>query len=83
MGRHEEAHAYLAETVAAARETGAVGSLAPLLAGSAWQGLHASRFNETYADASESLSLAEEFDHPATAAQALGVLTWVQRATGR
>ena len=65
-----------------ARGTGAVGSLAPLLAGSAWQGLHASRFNETYADASESLSLAEEFDLPATAAQALGVLTWVSALRG-
>ena len=82
LGRHDEAHGYLAATVAAARATGAVGSLAPLLAGSAWQGLHASRFNETYADASESLSLAEEFDLPATAAQALGVLTWVSALRG-
>ena len=58
------------------------GSLAPLLAGAAWQGLHASRFNETYADASEAVSLAEEFDQPVTAAQALGVLTWVSALRG-
>jgi DNA-binding CsgD family transcriptional regulator len=82
LGRHEEAHTYLAETVARARETGAVGSLAPLLAASAWQGLHASRFNETYADASESVSLAEEFDQPVTAVQSLGVLTWVSALRG-
>jgi DNA-binding CsgD family transcriptional regulator len=82
LGRHEEAHAYLAETVARARETGAAGSLAALLAGCSWQGLHASRFNETYADASEAVSLAEEFDQPVTAAQALGVLTWVSALRG-
>ena len=82
LGRHEEAHAYLAATVARAREAGALGSLAPLLAGSAWQGLHASRFNETYADASESVSLAEELDQPVTAAQSLGVLTWVSALRG-
>jgi DNA-binding CsgD family transcriptional regulator len=82
LGRHEEAHGYLAETVARARETGAAGSLAPLLAGAAWQGLHASRLNETYADASEAVSLAEEFDQPVTAAQALGVLTWVSALRG-
>jgi DNA-binding CsgD family transcriptional regulator len=82
LGRHEEAHRYLAETVARARETGAAGSLASLLAGAAWQGLHASRLNETYADASEAVSLAEEFDQPVTAAQALGVLTWVSALRG-
>ena len=58
------------------------GSLAPLLVGAAWQGLHASRFNEAYADASEALALAEEFDQPVTAVQALGVLTWVSALRG-
>ena len=82
LGRYEEARAYLAETVARARETGAVGSLGPLLVGGAWQGLHASRLNEAYADASEALALAEEFDQPVTAAQALGVLTWVSALRG-
>jgi DNA-binding CsgD family transcriptional regulator len=82
LARHEEAHAYLMGTVAHARETGAVGSLAPLLVASAWQGLHASRFNEAYADASEALALAEEFDQPVTAVQSLGVLTWVSALRG-
>ena len=82
LGRYEEAHAYLAETVARARDTGAVGSLGPLLVAAAWQALHASRFNEAFADASEALALAEEFDQPVTAAQALGVLTWVSALRG-
>jgi tetratricopeptide (TPR) repeat protein len=52
LGRHEEGHAYLAEVVARARESGAAGSLAHLLGSSAWQGLHAGRLTEAYADAS-------------------------------
>ena len=84
LGRHEEAHAYLAETVVRTRATLARSDRLPLLlASAAWQGLHAGRLNEAYADASEALALAEELDQPVTAAQALGVLTWVQRATGR
>ena len=82
LGRHEEAYAYLAETVAHARETGAVGSLPLLLASAAWQGLHAGRLNEAYADGSEALALAEELDQPVTAAQSLGVLTWVSALRG-
>jgi DNA-binding CsgD family transcriptional regulator len=82
LGRHEEAHAYVAETVRRARATGAVGSLPHLLASSAWQALHASRWNEAYADASESVELADEVDQPVTAAQALGVLTWVSALRG-
>jgi DNA-binding CsgD family transcriptional regulator len=82
LGRHEEAHAYLAETVCRARAAGAVGSLPHLLASSAWQALHASRWNEAYADASESVELAEEVDQPVTAAQAFGVLTWVSALRG-
>jgi DNA-binding CsgD family transcriptional regulator len=82
LGRHEEAHAYLAETVRRARAAGALGSLPHLLASSAWQALHASRWNEAYADASESVELAEEVDQPVTAAQALGVLTWVSALRG-
>ena len=82
LGRHEEAHEYLVGIVTRAREAGAVGSLAPLLAASAWQGLHAGRWNETYADASEALALAEECEQPVTATQALGVLTWVSALRG-
>jgi tetratricopeptide (TPR) repeat protein len=82
LGRHEEAHAYLAETVRGARASGAVGLLPHLLASSAWQALHASRWNEAYADASESVELAEEVDQPVTAAQAFGVLTWVSALRG-
>jgi DNA-binding CsgD family transcriptional regulator len=82
LGRHEEAHAYLAATVGRARAAGAVGSLPHLLASSSWQALHASRWNEAQADASEALDLAEEIDQPVTAAQALGVLTWVHALRG-
>ena len=82
LGRHEEAHAYLAESVRRARAAGAVGSLPHLLVSSAWQALHASRWNEAYADASESVELAEEVDQPVTAAQAFGVLTWVSALRG-
>jgi len=82
LGRYEEARTYIAETVAHARQTGAVGSLTPLLAAAAWQALHASRFTEAYAGASESLALSEEFDQPVTAAQALGVLAWVSALRG-
>ena len=82
LGRYQEAHAFLAETVARARATGAVGSLPPLLAGSAWTALHASRWNEAYADASEAVELAEEVDQPVTAAQAFGILTWVSALRG-
>jgi DNA-binding CsgD family transcriptional regulator len=82
LGRHEQAHAYLAETVRRARRAGAVGSLPHLLASSAWQALHASRWNEAYADAAESAELAEEIDQPVTAAQAFGVLTWVSALRG-
>jgi len=82
LGLHEEAHRYLAETVARARAAGAVGSLASLLGSACWQGLHASRWNEAYADASEALELAEEFDQPVIAAQMFGVLTWVSALRG-
>jgi len=82
LGRYEDAHAFLAQTVAHARGTGAVGSLAPLLVAAAWQGLHASRFNEAYADANEALALAEEFDQPVTGVQSLGVLAWVSALRG-
>ena len=82
LGLHEEAHRYLADTVARAREAGAVGSLASLLASAAWLALHASRWNEAYADASEALDLAEEFDQPVIAAQMFGVLTWVSALRG-
>jgi len=82
LGRYEEAHTSLAGTVAGARDSGAVGSLGPLLVSAAWQALHASRFNEAYADASEALALAEEFDQPVTAAQTLGVLAWVSALRG-
>ena len=82
LGRYEEAHGYLAQNVARARDSGAVGSLGPLLVGAAWQGLHSSRLNEAYADGSEALTFAEEFDQPVTAVQALGVLTWVSALRG-
>jgi DNA-binding CsgD family transcriptional regulator len=82
LGRYEEARAYLAQNVARSRESGAVGSLALLLVAAAWQALHSSRFNEAYADASEALALAEEVDQPVTAAQSLGVLTWVSALRG-
>jgi DNA-binding CsgD family transcriptional regulator len=82
LGRHEQAHAYLAETVARARSAGAVGSLPHLLASASWQALHATRLNEAYADASEAAELAEELDQPVTAAQALGVVTWLHALRG-
>jgi DNA-binding CsgD family transcriptional regulator len=82
LGRHEQAYAYLAETVARARAAGAVGALPHLLASASWQALHASRLNEAYADASEAFELAEELDQPVTAAQALGVLTWLHAMKG-
>jgi hypothetical protein len=82
LGRHGEAQAYLAETVERARAVGAVGSLPHLLSGAAWQALHAGRWNEAYADASEALELAEEIDQPITATQALGVLTWLDALRG-
>jgi DNA-binding CsgD family transcriptional regulator len=82
LGRHGEAHAYLAETVRRARADGAVGALPHLLASAAWQGLHASRWNEAHADAGEALELAEEIDQPITATQALGVLTWLHALRG-
>jgi DNA-binding CsgD family transcriptional regulator len=59
-----------------------VGSLPHLLASSAWQALHASRWNEACADAGEAVELAEETGQPVTAAQALGVLTWVHALRG-
>jgi DNA-binding CsgD family transcriptional regulator/predicted negative regulator of RcsB-dependent stress response len=82
LGRHEQAHAYLAATVERARAAGAVGALPHLLASSSWQALHASRWNEAQADAGEALDLAEEIDQPVTAAQVLGVLTWVHALRG-
>jgi DNA-binding CsgD family transcriptional regulator/tetratricopeptide (TPR) repeat protein len=82
LGIHEEAYRYLAETVARARAAGAVGSLASLLGSTSWQALHASHWNEAYADASESLELAKEFDQPVIAAQMYGVLTWVSALRG-
>jgi DNA-binding CsgD family transcriptional regulator/tetratricopeptide (TPR) repeat protein len=82
LGRHEEAHAYLRGLVARAREDGAAGALAPLLATSAWQALHAGRWNEAYADASEAFELAEALDQPVTATQVLGVLAWVSAFRG-
>jgi DNA-binding CsgD family transcriptional regulator/tetratricopeptide (TPR) repeat protein len=82
LGRHEDAHGYLTQTVRRARAAGAMGSLPHLLASSAWQALHASRWNEAYADAGEALALAEECDQPVTAAQALGVLTWLHALRG-
>jgi DNA-binding CsgD family transcriptional regulator len=82
LGRYEEARGYIGQAVAHARETGAAGSLGPLLVAAAWQALHASRLNEAYADASEALALAEEFDQPVTATQALGVLSWVSALRG-
>ena len=82
LGLHELAHDTLAETVRRARAAGAVGSLPHLLASSAWQALHASRWNEAEADAGEALELADEIDQPVTATQALGVLTWVRALRG-
>jgi DNA-binding CsgD family transcriptional regulator len=82
LGRHEQAHAYLAEIVARARAAGAVGALPHLLASASWQALHASRLNEAYADASEAFELAEELNQPVTAAQALGVVTWLHAMKG-
>jgi len=82
LGYHEQAHAYLSETVARARSAGAVGALPHLLASASWQALHATRLNEAYADASEAAGLAEELDQPVTAAQALGVLTWLHALRG-
>jgi DNA-binding CsgD family transcriptional regulator len=82
LGYHEQAHAYLAQTVARARSAGAVGALPHLLASASWQALHSSRLNEAYADASEALALAEELGQPVTAAQALGVLTWLHSIRG-
>ncbi len=82
LGLHELAHDTLAETVRRARAAGAVGSLPHLLASSAWQALHASRWNEAQADAGEALDLADEIDQPVTATQALGVLTWVHALRG-
>jgi DNA-binding CsgD family transcriptional regulator len=82
LGAHEQAHSYLAETVARARSAGAVGALPHLLASASWQALHATRLNEAYADASEAAELAEELDQPVTAAQALGVLTWLHSIRG-
>ena len=82
LGLHELAHDNLAETVRRARAAGAVGSLPHLLASSAWQALHASRWNEAHADAGEALELADEIDQPVTATQALGVLTWLRALRG-
>ncbi|HKH16974.1 MAG TPA: AAA family ATPase [Solirubrobacteraceae bacterium] len=82
LGRHEQAHAFLAATVARARAAGAVGALPHLLASASWQALHATRFNEAYADASEAVELAKELEQPVTAAQALGVLTWLHALRG-
>jgi DNA-binding CsgD family transcriptional regulator len=82
LGRHQDAHAYLAATVARARAAGAVGSLPHLLASSAWQALHASRWNQAHADAGEAVELAAEVDQPVTATQALGVLTWLHALRG-
>ena len=82
LGLHELAHDTLAESVRRARAAGAVGSLPHLLASSAWQALHASRWNEAQADAGEALELADEIDQPVTATQALGVLTWLRALRG-
>jgi DNA-binding CsgD family transcriptional regulator len=82
LGLHELAHDTLAETVRRARAAGAAGSLPHLLASSAWQALHASRWNEAQADAGEALALADEIDQPVTATQALGVLTWLRGLRG-
>ncbi len=82
LGRHGEAHTYLAATVDRARAAGAVGSLPHLLSGSAWQALHVGRWNEAEADASEAFELAEQLGQPVTAAQALGVITWVHALRG-
>ena len=69
-------------TVGRARAAGAVGTLPHLLAGSAWQALHASRWDEAAADANEALELAEELGQPVTATQVLGVLTWIHALRG-
>ena len=82
LGRHEQAHAHLAEVVARARAAGAVGALPHLLASAAWQALHASRWNEAQADAGEAVKLAEQLDQPVTATQALGVLAWLHALRG-
>ena len=78
----EEAHTYLAETVRRARAAGAVGALPHLLVSSARQALHASSFNAACADAGEALALAQQCEQPVTAAQALGVLTWLHALQG-
>ena len=82
LGRHDEAYTYLAATVDRARAAGAVGSLPHLLSGAAWQALHVGRWNEAHANASEAFELAEQLGQPVTAAQALGVITWVHGLRG-
>jgi DNA-binding CsgD family transcriptional regulator len=82
QGRFGVAHAYMTATVGRARAAGAVGTLPHLLAGSAWQALHASRWDEAAADAHEALELAEELGQPVTATQVLGVLTWIHALRG-
>ena len=49
---------------------------------SAWQALHVGRWNEADANASEAFELAEQLGQPVTAAQALGVITWVHALRG-
>jgi DNA-binding CsgD family transcriptional regulator len=82
LGRYEEGHAYMRRVVGRARAAGAIGSLPYLLGGTAWQALHAGRWNEAEADAAEAHELAEQVGQPATAIQALGVLAWVHALRG-
>jgi DNA-binding CsgD family transcriptional regulator len=82
LGRYEQGRAYMDSLVGRARAAGAVGSLPYLLAGSAWQSLHSSHWNEAEADAGEAHELAEALGQPATAIQSLGILAWVNALRG-
>jgi hypothetical protein len=80
LGRFEEGRVHMAALVDRARAAGAIGSLPYLLAGCAWQALHASRWNEAEADAAEAHALADELAQPVTAS-ALGSRLHALRGT--
>ncbi|HET9244108.1 MAG TPA: AAA family ATPase [Gaiella sp.] len=82
LGRYEEGYGYMSRIVSRTRAVGAVGALAYLLAGTAWQAMHAGRWAEAEADAGEAYELAEQVGQTATAIQALGVLAWIHGLRG-
>jgi DNA-binding CsgD family transcriptional regulator len=82
LGRYDEGYAYMSRVVARTRTAGAVGSLPYLLSGTAWQALHASRWDEAEADAGEAYDLADQIGQPVTRIQARGILAWVHALRG-